>query len=101
LVVPYIPEKFKSVWAQYTVRARDDAHRRMLQSRLKEAKIPTAIYYPKPLHLQDAFVGLGYEAGDLPVSEDYASRVFSLPMHPYLKLEDLQSIACHLTDSDE
>jgi UDP-2-acetamido-2-deoxy-ribo-hexuluronate aminotransferase len=101
LVVPYIPENCKSVWAQYTVRSRDDAHRRMLQSRLKEAKIPTAIYYPKPLHLQDAFVGLGYEAGDLPVSEDYASRVFSLPMHPYLKLEDLQSIACHLTDADE
>jgi UDP-2-acetamido-2-deoxy-ribo-hexuluronate aminotransferase len=101
LVVPYIPEKCKSVWAQYTVRARDDAHRRMFQSRLKEAKIPTAIYYPKPLHLQDAFVGLGYEVGDLPVSEDYARRVFSLPMHPYLKLEDLQSIACHLTDSDE
>ncbi len=99
LVTPYVPNGYQSVWAQYTLRAMDDAHRRLLQVRLKEADIPTAIYYPKPLHLQEAFGGLGYEAGDLPVSEDYARRVFSLPMHPYLKQEDLQSIARHLLDS--
>ena len=69
-----------------------------LQSRLKEADIPTAVYYPIPLHLQPAFGVLGYEAGDLPVSEDYARRVFSLPMHPYLKLEDLQNIVHHLRE---
>lgn len=98
LVTPYVPEGYRSVWAQYTVRARDEAHRSLLRGRLEEAGIPTAIYYPKPLHLQEAFGALGYEAGDMPVSEDYARRVFSLPMHPYLKQEDLESIVRHLRD---
>ncbi len=99
LVAPYLPAGCQSVWAQYTVRGRDSAHRSEVQSRLKKADIPTAVYYPIPLHLQPAFGMLGYEAGDLPVSEDYARRVFSLPMHPYLKLEDLQNIVHHLMDS--
>jgi dTDP-4-amino-4,6-dideoxygalactose transaminase len=55
---------------------------------LKAAEIPTAIYYPQPLHLQTAFSSLGYQKGDFPVSEDYAQRIFSLPMHPYLEEED-------------
>jgi dTDP-4-amino-4,6-dideoxygalactose transaminase len=60
---------------------------------LKEAGIPTAIYYPKPLHLQMAFQNLGHKAGDFPVSEDYAGRIFSLPMHPYLGVEAQEQIA--------
>jgi len=54
---------------------------------LKAAGIPTAIYYPRPLHLQGAFAGLGYQPGDFPVSEDCARRIFSVPMHPYLTEE--------------
>ena len=46
-----------------------------------------------------AFEDLGYEAGDFPVSEDYAGRVFSLPMHPYLTPEVLQDIVSHLRDA--
>jgi UDP-2-acetamido-2-deoxy-ribo-hexuluronate aminotransferase len=42
------------------------------------------IYYPKALHQQIAFANLGYQTGDFAVSEDLTSRVFSLPMHPYL-----------------
>jgi dTDP-4-amino-4,6-dideoxygalactose transaminase len=61
--------------------------------RLNKSGIPTAIYYPKPLHLQDAFAGLGYRRGAFPVSEDAASRIFSLPMHPYLEKEDQTKIA--------
>lgn len=93
LVVPQIPPKYQSVWAQYSILSRDEKHRSQLQNRLKGAGIPTAIYYPKPLHLQTAFQNLGYEAGDFPVSEDYAGRIFSLPMHPYLSTEDQQQIA--------
>jgi dTDP-4-amino-4,6-dideoxygalactose transaminase len=61
--------------------------------RLKTAGIPTAIYYPKPLHLQDAFSYLGYEKGSMPVSERAADRIFSVPMHPYLTEEEQERIA--------
>jgi len=60
--------------------------------KLKTAGIPTAIYYPKPLHLQTAFADLGYQSGAFPFSEDAASRIFSLPMHPYLAEADQQQI---------
>jgi dTDP-4-amino-4,6-dideoxygalactose transaminase len=93
LVVPHVPPEYQSVWAQYSILSKDEKHRSLLQDRLKEAGIPTAIYYPKPLHLQTAFQSLGYKAGDFPVSEDYAGRIFSLPMHPYLTEKDQEQIA--------
>ena len=90
---PMVPEAMKSAWAQYSVLAKDETHRTQLQSTLKEAGIPTAIYYPKPLHLQAAFKSLGYKEGDFPISEDFSSRIFSLPMHPYLSNSDQEIIA--------
>ena len=92
LSAPSVPMGYKSAWAQYSLLARDEKHRTELQAKLKDAGIPTAIYYPKPLHLQEAFSGLGYKQGDFPVSEDCASRIFSLPMHPYLKTEDQDKV---------
>jgi UDP-2-acetamido-2-deoxy-ribo-hexuluronate aminotransferase len=93
VVVPRVPSGYNSVWAQYSVLAKDGNHRSQLQARLKEAGVPTAIYYPKPLHLQTAFRSLGYEPGDFPVSEGAASRIFSIPMHPYLSPKDQERIA--------
>jgi dTDP-4-amino-4,6-dideoxygalactose transaminase len=84
LLTPHVATGYKSVWAQYSILARDGAHRSALQGALQKEGIPTAVYYPKPLHLQTAFAGLGYKPGDFPVSEDCAARIFSLPMHPYL-----------------
>ncbi len=92
LIPPTVPPKLKSVWAQYSVLAEDGDHRNRLQARLKDAGIPTAIYYPKPLHLQEAFSGLKYEKGSFPVSEACAARIFSLPMHPYLDQTDQDRI---------
>jgi dTDP-4-amino-4,6-dideoxygalactose transaminase len=89
---PVVPEKMTSAWAQYSVLARDETHRTQLQAKLKEAGIPTAIYYPKPLHLQTAFKSLGYKEGDFPISEDFSGRIFSLPMHPYLSNSDQKII---------
>ena len=83
LTPPAVPGDSKSAWAQYSLLARDGAERTFLMAKLKEAGIPTAIYYPKPLHRQTAFAGLGYPGGDFPVSDDCARRIFSLPMHPY------------------
>lgn len=90
---PQIPDGYMSAWAQYSVMAGDGIHRDAIQAGLNRAGIPTAIYYPKPLHLQQAFAPLGYKKGDFPVSEECASRIFSLPMHPYLKREDQERIA--------
>lgn len=81
-VIPAVKEDRSSVWAQYSLLSEDrDAE----LARLKDLGIPTAIYYPKPLHLQEAFRYLGYSAGDFPVTEDCAERIFSIPMHPYLE----------------
>lgn len=90
---PRISPDNLSAWAQYSILARDEAHRAALLKRLQEAKIPTAIYYPKPLHMQTAFAFLGYGPGAFPVSEDAANRIFSLPMHPYLQKENQTEIA--------
>jgi dTDP-4-amino-4,6-dideoxygalactose transaminase len=93
LIPPVFPPDFKSAWAQYSILAKDSTLRSSLQDKLKDAQIPTAIYYPKPLHLQSAFSDLGYKSGDFPVSEDCADRIFSVPMHPYLTKDEQQKIA--------
>jgi len=100
-VIPAIPEGYRSAWAQYTMMAGTEEERAAGQNRLKSAGIPTAVYYPKPLHLQSAFRSLKYETGAFPVSEDCAKRVFSLPMHPYLTAEELRNIARKLRDISE
>jgi UDP-2-acetamido-2-deoxy-ribo-hexuluronate aminotransferase len=93
--VPYVAPDCTSVWAQYSVLS---DNRTTLQHRLKEAGIPTAIYYPLPLHLQGAFAHLGYKTGDFPVSENAATRIFSLPMHPYLQSIDQEKIIATLSE---
>lgn len=84
LATPRVPGGMVSAWAQYSVVARSPAEREAMMLALKAAGVPTMIYYPRPLHLQQVFAGLGYQPGDFPVSEDLASRIFSLPMHPYV-----------------
>lgn len=92
LKTPTIPDGLTSSWAQYSVLAGDEEERTMLQEKLKESGIPTMIYYCKPLHLQDAYAMLGYKKGDFPVTEDVCSRIFSLPMHPYLTEDIIENI---------
>ncbi|MDY7036193.1 MAG: DegT/DnrJ/EryC1/StrS family aminotransferase [Thermodesulfobacteriota bacterium] len=87
--VPYVPSGSISVWAQYSIVS--DACEEIRQS-LQKADIPTAVYYPRPLHLQGAFSGLGYRPGDFPIAEETSQKIFSLPMHPYLKDEHVERI---------
>jgi UDP-2-acetamido-2-deoxy-ribo-hexuluronate aminotransferase len=86
---PWVAPECTSVWAQYSVLS---DHREVLLQKLQAAQIPTAIYYPLPLHLQKAFAALGYQEGDFPVSEAASRRIFSLPMHPYLGEADQSRI---------
>jgi dTDP-4-amino-4,6-dideoxygalactose transaminase len=82
---PYIPDGLKSIWAQYTLKTASGAEREALQQRAKAAGVPTVIYYPVPLHKQNAYKDFPSDPAGLPVSDDLASRVISLPMHPYLE----------------
>jgi dTDP-4-amino-4,6-dideoxygalactose transaminase len=84
LSTPAVQRGYTSVWAQYSLLAENHDVREKYQNALKANNIPTAIYYPKPLHLQTAFQSLGYREGDFPVSERCSETIFSLPMHPYL-----------------
>jgi len=96
LTAPTVPSGYASAWAQYSVLAESQAARGEFLERLKAAGIPSAIYYPKPLHLQTAFAYLGHQAGDFPHSESAGERIFSLPMHPYLATGDQEKIVAAL-----
>jgi len=71
------------VWAQYTIRI-TGGRRDRLAAVLKAQGIPTATYYPKPVHLQGPYRHFPVAEGGLPVSERLAEEVISLPMHAYL-----------------
>lgn len=76
---------------QYTLRVKA-ALRSPLIDKLKAASIPAMIYYPIPLHLQKAYLYLGYKAGDFPIAEALSESVLSLPMHTELDEEQLRAI---------
>ncbi|MDR3641657.1 MAG: DegT/DnrJ/EryC1/StrS family aminotransferase [Humidesulfovibrio sp.] len=84
LTLPTVSAGRLSVFAQYSILAESGEHRAQLLERLKSAGVPSSIYYPVPLHLQPAFANLAYARGAMPVSENVAGRIFSIPMHPYL-----------------
>src|SRR5690606_13363429 len=78
---PTVIEGGVSTWAQYVIEADD---RDGLAAHLREAGIPTAQYYPKPLHQQTAYRDFPLGAGGMKVTDAIAHRVLALPMHPYL-----------------
>ena len=81
--VPRVAEGATSVWAQYTIRVAPP-RRDFLAATLKAQGIPTAVYYAKPVHRQEAYRRFPVAGGSLPVSERLAEEVISLPMHAYL-----------------
>ncbi|MNC09877.1 UDP-2-acetamido-2-deoxy-3-oxo-D-glucuronate aminotransferase [compost metagenome] len=86
LATPYIEPYNTSVYAQYTVRVSDRA---VVQAKLKESGIPTAVHYPIPLNKQPAVACC---ASLLPVGDNVAEQVLSLPMHPYLRKSDVARV---------
>lgn len=80
------------VFHQYTLLLSEDADREGLQNFLKEKDVPAMIYYPVPLHLQEAYLSDRFKEGDLPVTEDLSRRVISLPMSTELDEEQLEYI---------
>jgi UDP-2-acetamido-2-deoxy-ribo-hexuluronate aminotransferase len=87
--IPYIKPNNKSVYAQYTIEV---PNRDAFQRQLHDRGIPTAIHYPIAMHKQEAVAYLGYKAGDFPNAEQASKQVISLPMYPYLTLDEQKSI---------
>ncbi|MAC33022.1 MAG: aminotransferase DegT [Haliea sp.] len=91
LITPYVKAHNTSAWAQYTVRVQN---RQQVQHKLQEAGIPTAVHYPIPLNKQPAVANA---AARLPVGDEVADEVMSLPMHPYMTETDVYKVsACFL-----
>ena len=80
------------IFHQYTLQV-EESRRDALKKWLMEKGIPSQIYYPLPLHLQQAYKDLGYEEGSLPVSEGLCNKVLSLPMHTEMEQDQLAYIS--------
>jgi UDP-2-acetamido-2-deoxy-ribo-hexuluronate aminotransferase len=87
VVTPHLESHNTSAWAQYTVQV---PNRHAVQEQLRQAGIPTAVYYPMPLNKQPAVADASVQ---LPVGDAVAQRVMSLPMHPYVDEGSIQRIA--------
>ncbi|WP_088892691.1 DegT/DnrJ/EryC1/StrS family aminotransferase [Leptolyngbya ohadii] len=103
IVLPQSMAGGKSVWNQYTIRVLSEGkpgnERDRVKQRLQEQGVSSMIYYPLPLHLQPVYASLGYQPGQLPVSEQMAQEVLSLPMFPELSPMQQDQIVYALKDS--
>ena len=90
---PIVPEGYYSSWAQYTLQVANKEVRAGLQAALKDLDIPTAVYYPIPMHRQTAFNYLEINDNRCPFADQLADTVISLPIHPYLSEAD-QDVIC-------
>jgi UDP-2-acetamido-2-deoxy-ribo-hexuluronate aminotransferase len=93
VVTPTVLDQNVSVWAQFTVRS---PQRERILERLKDKHIPTAIHYPIPLHRQEVFAGMRVPDRDYPVSNKVSSEVFSLPMHPFLTENEVETVCTEI-----
>lgn len=92
LVLPVIPDNFYSSWAQYTVQIPENIDRSKIQAELKDAGIPSMVYYAKPMHRQGAFAGTDSEKADCAVTEKLCRTVLSLPIDPYKTENDIDLV---------
>jgi len=90
--IPYRDPKSSHVFHQYTLTV-NPRYRDELKSALTAKGIPSMVYYPVPMHLQEAFTNLGYQEGDFPVAERLCKSVLSLPMHTELTRDQQDYIA--------
>jgi len=93
---PVLAAAATSSWAQYTVKLPDGADRDHIATVMRAHDVPTAVYYPVPMHQQPPYRHFPVAGGDLTVTSDLCSRVLALPMHPYLEDETQQRIAAAL-----
>ncbi len=95
LILPARVPWSNHIFHQYTI-ILQDADRDRLREYLRSKEIPVMVYYPLPLHLQDAYKDLGYHKGDFPVTESLSENVFSIPMHTEMESEQIEYICHHI-----
>lgn len=95
LKLPVNPDYCSRVYHLYVIQTKT---RKRLQEYLRNAKIETQIHFPTPLHLQTAFQYLDVRKGTLPVTEQAAQQVLSLPLYPQLNPASVELIASHISD---
>lgn len=83
-------------WAQFTIKVEN---RDAVQARLTAAGVPSNVYYPRPMHLQPAYVEYGEGKGSLPKAEHLSQVVLSLPMHPHLSLNEIDKVCSAVIDA--
>ncbi len=97
----FIPQKVnpnnRSAYAQYCVVINNSSShlitiRQMIRDELGKKGIPTAIYYPVPIHLQKPFQELGYRRGNFPISEQLSDSILALPIHPFLSEDEMRLV---------
>ncbi len=98
---PVVLSGYYSSWAQYTVQFENKEQREKAAAGLKEAGIPSMVYYMKPMHKQAAFADMALDSADCPVTERICDTCLSLPMHPYLQEQDVHRICEALLSSLE
>jgi len=99
LKLPYLKDKFKSSWAQYTVILPDDINRELLQEKLKLKNVPTAVYYPIPLNEHKPYNQYPVSNAGLETTYKLSKTVLSLPMHPYLEEKDIIYITQSISEA--
>ncbi|HKR60581.1 MAG TPA: DegT/DnrJ/EryC1/StrS family aminotransferase [Pyrinomonadaceae bacterium] len=87
---PFVADEVKHAYHLYII---DVDNRPQVQAQLKEEGIPTAVYYPQPLHLAEPLADYGYKNGDFPVSERASERTLSIPFYPEMGEEQLRAVA--------
>ncbi len=90
IILPEVPDDGSNTFNLFTIQT---TRRDELRAFLAERDIGTAVYYPKPLHLQPCLRFLGYKEGDFPMSEQLSQRVLSLPVYPGLKRQQIDYVA--------
>lgn len=95
LVTPKVADGAEEIYHLYILQSED---RENLAAHLQSKGIAVGVYYPVPLHLQKAFVHLGYKEGDLPVSEYLSHRTFAIPVYPELTDDQVKYIIQAITE---
>ena len=96
LILPAVPAWAEPAWHLYVVQ---HPHRDQLQKSLSDAGIGTLIHYPIPPHLQQAYAGAGFAAGQFPIAERMANQLLSLPLGPQLRDSDVDRVIAVLQDT--
>lgn len=91
---PYVKPGARHVFHQYTIKVEEEfkLSRDDLRSALQEKGVGSGVYYPKPLHLHPFYMEMGYKEGDFPVSESISQKCLSLPVHPAVDQDGLETI---------